>query len=238
VSLKDGKLEVPKAITKIVMEVGANNRNTMDEEYLPKSPTAFLITSEPLLDKFAVLTGRIASGKGADRRYPLGHHHDRGVIFPFAIGPVEKPTLAEFHLSDVDGCSSLLNATSDSFATWCHKVTENRQVPVVPLEKLLELIPDRFTEVEYLKVDAQGYDLEAFKSGGRLLQMIKSVSFETIPDHANPLYFGQPKCSEVIAEMDRLGYDAPQGYPQPGCSQKFNERDLTYTRRPPAVPAP
>lgn len=47
----DGSLDgIPKGAD-IVLEIGANTRNTLDRELLPQRPDAFLITFEPLLDK-------------------------------------------------------------------------------------------------------------------------------------------------------------------------------------------
>lgn len=46
--------QVP-ADAQLVMEIGANTRNTLDRELLPLAPSAFLLSFEPLLDKYAAL---------------------------------------------------------------------------------------------------------------------------------------------------------------------------------------
>eukprot|EP00662_Eupelagonemidae_sp_cell21_P008823 gene8823-58670_t len=46
---------IPSSTTGIYVEVGANNRDTLDEELLPRRPRAFLITLEPLLTSYASL---------------------------------------------------------------------------------------------------------------------------------------------------------------------------------------
>ena len=40
------------------MEIGANTRDTLDRELLPLAPSAFLLSFEPLLDKYAALIVR------------------------------------------------------------------------------------------------------------------------------------------------------------------------------------
>ena len=46
----DGSLMIPDG-AQILLEIGANTRNTLDRELLPLAPSTFLITFEPLLDK-------------------------------------------------------------------------------------------------------------------------------------------------------------------------------------------
>lgn len=48
----DGTLDIPST-GPLLLEVGANTRNTLDRELLPCVPDAFLLTFEPLLDKYA-----------------------------------------------------------------------------------------------------------------------------------------------------------------------------------------
>ena len=49
----DGSLAGVPEGAHIMLEIGANTRNTLDRELLPQRPDAFLITFEPLLDKCA-----------------------------------------------------------------------------------------------------------------------------------------------------------------------------------------
>ena len=49
----DGSLAGIPEGAQVVLEIGANTRNTLDRELLPQRPDAFLITFEPLLDKCA-----------------------------------------------------------------------------------------------------------------------------------------------------------------------------------------
>ena len=47
--LMDGELPIPEEAEHILVEVGASDRNTVDEELLPRLPNAFLVTAEPWL---------------------------------------------------------------------------------------------------------------------------------------------------------------------------------------------
>ena len=79
----DGSLAGVPEGTHLVLEIGANTRNTLDRELLPQRPDAFLITFEPLLDKYAAL---LARNSRPDTRATLGAHHPRGLVLPFVVG--------------------------------------------------------------------------------------------------------------------------------------------------------
>ena len=86
----EGSLPLPPNTTHALVEIGCSDVQTMDEERLdrPADATAFLLSFEPLLDKYAVLlhrgTTRYHGGKG-DMAVPLAHHHRRGVVLPLGV---------------------------------------------------------------------------------------------------------------------------------------------------------
>lgn len=124
--------DVPTSAFPLVLEIGASDRNTLDVELLPKLATsAFLVTCEPLVDKYARGLARDRRGSG-DIWQGLGQHHPRGLLLPLAVGPTkggpsggpaapmaidassdERPAfLGEqqtFLVSQNAGCSSLAN---------------------------------------------------------------------------------------------------------------------------------
>ena len=111
----DGSLDIPND-ARIVLEIGANSRNTLDRELLHLVPQAFLLSFEPLLDKYATLLSRASR---PDVRTPLGHHHTRGITLPFAISAATNK-LREFKLSGrTDGCASLLDPVSSYYSSDC-----------------------------------------------------------------------------------------------------------------------
>ena len=60
--LLDGALPIPVDATPILLEIGSSDRNTMDVEVLPKIPNAFLVTAEPLIEKYSRALGRGQAG--------------------------------------------------------------------------------------------------------------------------------------------------------------------------------
>lgn len=67
--LQNGTVPVPPGTKEVLIEVGANSRNTADQEMLPRRPNAFLLTFEPLLDKYATLLSSRLVGP-----HPAGAH--------------------------------------------------------------------------------------------------------------------------------------------------------------------
>ena len=53
----------------VFVDIGASDRNTMDVELLPVVPDAFLITAEPLVDKWARGIGRRKGANKVEDRY-------------------------------------------------------------------------------------------------------------------------------------------------------------------------
>jgi len=112
----------------VFVEIGASDRNTMDVEMLPIVPDAFLVTAEPLVDKWARGIGRrVQSDTVLDSYEPLSRHHERGIILPVAVSPTSDPQgeSKTFHVGGNAGCSSLLNVSRKAeFGSWCRKVRE------------------------------------------------------------------------------------------------------------------
>jgi hypothetical protein len=86
----DGGLVMPPTTRHVIIEIGCSDRDTADDLLLPHDPHAFLISFEPLLDKYSLLLGRGTSRYHANKKdlsVPLGHHHPRGVVLPLAVSP-------------------------------------------------------------------------------------------------------------------------------------------------------
>jgi hypothetical protein len=162
--LVDGHFRIPSSlnITRLLVEIGCSNRNTMDTEELPKHPDAFLFSFEPLVDKYAALLSRgdaRYNRRAADMAVPLGHHHQRGIVLPIAVAA--QAGSFPINVSRVSGCSSLLPISEDSEGRWaagCREVVETRIVPAITLQRVLELLPP-LLPIFKLKLDVQGLDL-------------------------------------------------------------------------------
>ena len=224
----DGTLDIPNQ-AQIVVEIGANTRNTLDRELLPIAPSTFLLTFEPLLDKFASLMARNSK---PDTRASLGYHHPRGMVLPFAVSG-ESNAVAEFKISGrTDGCASLLDPVASYYSLDCTNtsgILERRAVPSVSLEVVLGSWL-RGRKVELAKVDAQGLDVGVVRSAGPFIDQLKAVQLEVVRDRpplrCDPQYAAEAgrtseaKCGVLVAAMAELGY-AP--YDTTCAAHKFKE---------------
>lgn len=211
----DGTLAGIPPSSKVVIEIGANTRNTLDRELLPLDPSAFLISFEPLLDKYASL---LARNSRPDTLTALGHHHPRGIVLPFAVS-ADANAIREFKISGTtDGCASLLEPVSSYYSLSCTNlsgVLERRAVPTVSLEVVLrKWLAGR--DVSLAKVDAQGLDVGVVRSAGEMMPRLKAVQLEVVRDRPPlkcvPQYAAEAgrqseaKCGVLVSAMERLGY--------------------------------
>ena len=199
---------VPEAYReRIIIELGANTVYTVRDTLLkqPRFKNPFVVSFEPLLDKYA---SNLAARSKAVMRAALGHHHRRGVILPFAVGPTEG--VMDLQVSDIDGCSSLLNFSASGKRggkakgrPGCSVARERRRVPGVTLRTVLRWLPAG-SEVDFLKSDIQGMDLHALRSAGDQVGRLRRVQMEAaLGHHYNS---DSPSCAEVLVAMGGLGF--------------------------------
>lgn len=197
-----GRLPIPSD-KYVVIEVGANTQNTIAETLLPTNDDTFVLTFEPLLDKYGTLLSR---NSAPDRFAKLGFHHSRGLVLPIAVASGEPFSWRHFRVHAVDGCSSLLVGSA---SPTCAGVVETRGVPTVPLSYVLDVwLGGR--RVDYVKIDAQGADLDVVASAGSALRNVASLSVEVPTDYAASSYAGELKCSDALSRLDALNL-APVG---------------------------
>ena len=214
-----GKLSIPPQFSELWIDIGTNSRDALVDRDLPP-PHVFVLAFEPLLDKYATMLARhsrpLALGPNAA---PLGYFHPQGIILPLAVGSSDGN--ATFHVSRLDGCSSLLahqRARSGSHAgypeharTSCLDVLEARQVPTISLLTVLTRWLPPHVALTRLKVDAQGMDLAIVESVAAVAGALRRVDLESYPTDCEPLYVGQPMCSQIVERMQALGFQAVGG---------------------------
>jgi hypothetical protein len=228
------------------LEIGANNRDLLVDA--PEMKAAFkrgavLLTFEPLLDKWA---SNLQKEGMVDVRVRLGSHHERGLCLPIAVG-CRKESVT-FKVSNIDGCSSILNPRSledlrkdehgkESVSRWqeniyhCIQTQEERMVPCVSLEEVIGGWL-KGASITHMKIDAQGFDLEVVRSAGRFVSNIKSVVMEAICDTRAHLYEGAPNCSAIWTAMEKMGFEIEDGrLTKAYCGGNCSERDLHFIRR-------
>lgn len=179
------KLEVPKFITTIVIEVGTH----ANPQFLPKtkrSPNQYFIGVEPIVPrKVMPLCNGIAN---------------RCSIFPVAVGLREGTAL--MNVGAETSCSSLLPLHGPTGS--CHSLQSFRNVTTVTLGTILRRLSSNIL-VEVIALDLQGFDLYALSTLARdraLRSRIGNLILE-----CQDLSVGSPKllspgartCGEAVA---------------------------------------
>ena len=150
-------------------------------------PKARIFAFEPLPEPYAVLA-RIAA------RQPRIRTHRT------AIGPHAGPT--QMHVMRPDDCSSLLAPTARQSAIFRgsgHHGTTT--VALAPLD--VHLSARELAPPSLLKLDVQGFELEALEGCARLLDRFAAVYVECSFEH---LYAGQALADEVLAHLAERGF--------------------------------
>jgi FkbM family methyltransferase len=127
------------------------------------------------------------------------------VVLPIAVA--ERDGSAELHLNAYEQSSSLLPADQAGMKSWIteqeFKVTGSMTVPTMRLDTFMNAAG--IESVDYLKIDAQGLDLEVVKSAGDRLRDVAKVQLEATTVSYRQ-YEGAPDKSVVIEYMISKGF--------------------------------
>ena len=209
-------IEIPNSTQHVFIEVGCSDLETLDHQLLPKDPSAFLLSFEPLLDKYSILAARgnrQYNGHRVNMAVPLGHHHRRGVVLPLAVAPsVPASGMLPFNVHKMAGCSSLLKSTTTAgWAPWCKDGLEKRLVPAITMSDAITMAGEQ-RPIKLLKLDAQGVDLKLIQSTpASRLQRVQAISMELHKDtpwcsSAGMLYKDRELCPEAVRYMASIGF--------------------------------
>ena len=178
-----------------IVDGGANKGRTV-ARLLELFPQACIKAYEPI----PRLARKLAKRFSADPRV---------VVRPAALG--FAPATLSLNVLESPTCSSLLTPTGirAKHADKPMGVAQIVNVDVVRLDQELSVPPS------IIKLDLQGYELEALKGAGTLLSGVKAVLCEV---SFLDLYAGQPLGGEVIDWMEQSGFETEGLY-----SPWFNE---------------
>ena len=112
------------------------------------------------------------------------------VIIEKALSNVEKEENMTFYINSKDcGTSSLFKHDEQ----YLGPIKSEIKVPVISLKMFFDTFPwDRFEYIDYIKIDAQGSDLNVLKGAGNYLK--DRVVFVTAEPDGNQ-YFGAGDCN-------------------------------------------
>ncbi|PRP88530.1 ubiquitin C-terminal hydrolase L3 [Planoprotostelium fungivorum] len=184
-------IKLPSKVSRLWLDVGAHRESMMCRPALLEQDDLAVIAFEPLYDNWGHLN--------------IKNHHERLFSFPAAVSPIEG--YQAFRRAGTDMCSSLKGVNPEAIRKdWpggCTETSLTYEVPTVRLETIIEMVPSDIA-IEFLKVDAQGSDLDVIKSAGKLLSRISTIVVEV--QLLRPLY------AESATEQDFIDYFKIHGF--------------------------
>lgn len=189
-----------------VIDVGANEGQTI-HRVLKEFPAATVHSFEPAPATFRLLER-------------LAKHEPRARVYPFACGSAAGT--AKFHITGNHWCSSLLPPSELGqrlYGDW-YATREVIEVPVVRLDAWAE--ERSIAQVDLLKVDAQGYDLEVLKGASGLLPGVKAINCEC---QFAPEYVGCASFSQIDRFLVEHGFALHQLHE---VNDRGDEEQTTY----------
>jgi len=140
--------------------------------------------------------------KGPAARYLKVFEGDtRAKLHPFAAG--SEAAKADIHVAAKADSSSLLPISD--LQTELHPGTEEVGTESIEVRRLDDVLtPESLTGPIFIKIDVQGYELEALRGMPKLLAAAAAVYIEV---SFVPLYTGQPLASAIIDHMHSAGFE-------------------------------
>ncbi len=179
VPFKDGQIVIPDWVRHIKFDVGLSYNAPITQQWVTTEENLLVFGFEPdptslqsLLDPQN--TKRLP-GHGTLLEYK--YLNNRVFVIPVALGSIVSEV--DFYVTEGGGCSSVYKP-KENFRSVHQKV----KVPIYKLSDFFELMPwsdlkSRGIEyVEYIKIDAQGHDLEIVKGLGDYISKVVYITLE------------------------------------------------------------
>jgi len=175
-------INIKNDITHVKLDIGLSYGAPISNVWLQNEPNLLVIGFEPNINSVNNILNKNIVKRHPSHGEPIRNEYinDRFFIFPIALSNVETPCEMVFYETDNDvGCSSLFKPL-----TTIGPYEVKPAVPVYSLKHFFDLFPfDRFEYIDYIKIDAQGSDLDILKGAGNYLEKVVYITAE--PEHEN-----------------------------------------------------
>ncbi len=184
---------IPGNCTHVKLDIGLSYNAPQSQSWLSKEPNLMVFGFEPNPESVKCIQDGNIQKRHHLHGQPLEQkflNNKQFQLIPFALSNVEKKEEMYFYINSNDcGTSSLFNHDEKHLGPIKNKIS----VPVVSLKMFLDEFPwDRFEYIDYIKVDAQGSDLNILKSAGNYLS--EKVVFVTAEPDGHQ-YIGADECN-------------------------------------------
>jgi hypothetical protein len=190
IPFKDGKIEIPAWVQHIKLDIGLSYNAPMTQQWLSTEENLLVFAFEPNPNSLRAIFDKNNKKRGDGHGTPLENRflNDRAFVIPVALGSTKAEI--DLYITDIDEGSSSIYKPKESF----RNVSQIARVPLLKLADFMELIPwadqnpgqpNAVEFIEYVKIDAQGNDLEIVKG---MEDYISKVVFITLEPESSTYY--------------------------------------------------
>lgn len=203
-------IHIPNNIKHIKIDVGLGEYNINSVNWLKYEKDLFVIMFDPNGMNTNPVTRAIHKIEQDDTMNESNMVH----VIPVALANLEQPTNLTFYKMQKDtGTSSLFQPIDRNLGP----IQTTEIVPAYSLKHFFDIFPwHRFDYIEYIKIDAQGADLDIIKSAGSYLS--EKVVFIT----------AEPESNQYM----NCGHNTPSNMEEYLTSQNFTRIYHPRTRDP------
>ena len=203
-----GRPLIPEICTHVKLDVGLSYSAPQSQNWLKSEPNLMVFGFEPNPEAVSsILSGNIQK-RDPGHGEPLNNifiDDGRFHLIPVALSNVDQVENMSFYINNNDcGTSSLFNHDQNYLGS----IKKIIDVPVYSLLMFFDNFPwDRFNYIDYIKIDAQGSDLNILKSMGHYLsERVVYVTAE--PDGYQ--YIGASDCNNTNITTYMLSHNFTQ----------------------------
>lgn len=188
---------IPSSCTHVKIDVGLSYGANQSSNWLDNEEDVMVFGFEPNPDSYTCLTNsdpiQLRHPSHASAGAPLNKKHietGRMHIFNVALSNVENVEELNFYVNSKDCGTSSLYSHDQQYLGPIEKVIK---IPVYNLKMFFDNFPwDKFEFIDYIKIDAQGSDLNILKGAGNYLS--EKVVYVTAEPDGNQ-YIGANECN-------------------------------------------
>ncbi len=176
-------INIIENIKKVKIDIGLSYSAPHSNLWLEKENDLIVFGFEPDIDSVNCILSKNIVKRHPSHGEPIKDKHinTRFFIMPIALDNVIDPVQKDFYILKNDCGTSSLNHPHNNLG----EINKIYKVPVFSLKHFFDIFPwDKFNYIEYIKIDAQGSDLNILKSAGDYLKK-KVVYITAEPENSS-----------------------------------------------------
>ena len=203
------ELQIPEICTHVKIDVGLSYGANQSSNWLETEKNVMVFGFEPNPEAFQCISNgniqfRHPSHAGAGNPLDINHiNSGRMKIFNIALSNVQNIKSMDFYVNSKDcGTSSLFSHDQNDLGP----IEKIIKVPVYSLKMFFDSFPwERFSYIDYIKIDAQGSDLNILKGAEHYLKE-KVVFITAEPDGNQYIDAGECNVENIIDYVTSLNF--------------------------------